>query len=132
MIRLATAADIPWLVEQMLRVKAETNWRTLEGDYTAETLRPFLTTCLGSAHSVCYLWDDPMDAFCGVTLGAMYLPPHLPYVFEWGWAGPSRHSIECWRACRRWGQRHGAVLAARGLADSRTTQIRETITWERL
>ena len=131
MIRLATEQDILWLIEQMLIVKSTTAWKDVPGAYHADTLRPFLLNQLRAADSVCYVWDDPVDAFCGVTYGRMHVPPHLPYVFEWGWAGPPKHAVACWRACTHWATRRGAVLACRSVSQPGVS-IRETLTWERL
>jgi hypothetical protein len=131
MLRQATSTDIPLLTAGMLALKDHTQWRIIKGAYNSETLTQFLQQQLESATSVCYLWDDPLDgAFCGVSLGRMHLPPHLPYVFEWGWMGKPRTAAQCWRACTKWGKRHGAMLGCRTIAGIDNRHVTELVTWE--
>jgi hypothetical protein len=133
MIRLATEQDIPVLVRGMLQLRQQTAWASVEGDYSDVSLRQFLTLRLRAIDSVCYLWDDPVDACCGITLNTMFHPPYLPYVHEWAWWGAPRPAVQCWHACLEWGRRQGAVYSLRVQSQpGPATSVHELAIWEKL
>lgn len=137
MVRLAQEQDLSWLIQAMLHVKRSSAWRDETTEYNEQSLRDFLTTQLHNSHSVCYVWqadDDRPEAFCGVLLQRLVQPPHMPLVSEWGWAGPTRQAVKCWRACTQWGKKQGAVYGYRVTASNNVhpRRITESVTWEKL
>jgi hypothetical protein len=137
MLRLATDTDIPELVRMMLAVKADSGWANEPGAYNADTLTEWTALQLRESWGLCVVWEaDParLSAFCGVTFDALLHPPHLPFVYEWGWYGPVREAALCWRACTDWGRKHGAVYGKRATSNGRVhaRRIEETMTWEKL
>jgi len=131
MLRLATHDDIPQLTTALLNLKAQTAWKDEPLEQNPQRVAEFVTGQLTSPESVCYVWDDPAHGFCGVRFAWMHLPPHLPYVFEWGWDGSPRAAVRCWRACCEWGKKRGAVYGLR-TTSTPGSRVTERCTWERL
>ncbi len=134
-IRLATTQDLPWLVQSMLALKAQTGWSLyLQPGYNEESLARFLTQRLQDPLSLCVVWDpgDGPTAFCGGSLQSFVLPPYMPCVLEWGWGGPPKAAVKCWHAIVEWGLTHGAQLSGRVASQPGTSpqEIRETIIWK--
>lgn len=119
----------------MLQLKAHTTWGAYDQPgYTQEALTRFLAEQLVSPDAVCVVWDTAgrPDAFCGGRLSTFVLPPFMPLVFEWGWAGSPRAATRCWQRVRQWGKQKGAQMAYRAIpyTPSSKTRIRELVTWE--
>lgn len=135
MLRLATPYDIPSINKLFFALKAQTGWAQVHEQATDAELYDFTLSKLQSPTSVCYVWDDgDIRSFCGASLSHFYIPPYMPTVFEWGWAGPPKLAVTCWRACCDWGRKHGAAWAGRvtGKPGMNPDKVTESITWERL
>jgi hypothetical protein len=137
MFRLAHYSDLAYLIHAMLAIKQQTGWRDEPGAYTAETLGVFLTKRLYDPCSVCYVWEADNGvptAFCGCYLTRLFLPPYMPVLLEWGWTGPKRQAVSCWRACTQWGKKNGAVYAQRATTSIKLhpRRIDTTVVWEKL
>jgi hypothetical protein len=120
----------------MLSLKARTGWARVTVDYTIQTLTPFLYAQLADPRTVLYVWDDGtgVQAFCGGALSSLYLPPHDPTVFEWGWFGPAKQAVACWHAVQAWGRVMGAKWAGRvrPIPGTRADRVEEAMVWEAL
>lgn len=135
MLRLATYEDIPEIVDGLIKLKQHTGWSQYrQPGYNPSALREFVTQQLNSAVSVCYVWDTGrgIQAFCGGELRRFNLPPYMPCVLEWGWYGPARESVRCWKKVRQWGVLRGAELAGRVHPRPATSKRRvvEEVIWE--
>ncbi len=134
-LRLAQHSDIPQVAEMMFQLKSTTGWSHAQHPgYNLPAITQFIAERLLDESSVVYVCSSGSDvvAFCGCRLGQLPWPPYLITIGEWGWAGPARESVRCWRACVQWGQRRGAGCAYRVSAQpgKKRTRITETVTWE--
>ena len=134
MVRLAYHQDIPQVTQLLYNLKAQTAWALVEGEWNNAHIQQFLHEQLRDPRSVLYVWDagTNLTAFCGCSTSRFYLPPHMPTMFEWGWAGPKRAATACWVACRAWAKKRGIHFACRvtGRPGSHARRIHEYVTWE--
>lgn len=135
MVRLATYDDIPVLIDGMLQLKEQTDWKKVKhAGYDKESLQQHWRAALGHQYTVVYVYerDGKVVGFCAATLTRHPLPPYLGIIHEWGWYGSRRAVAACWRAVCEWGKRRGATFAMRAVSKptKRMNRVYEQLTWE--